>query len=242
MNIPLIGVVPLWDEQKDSLWMLPGYMDCVKQAGGLPVMLPLTSDVSLITGIARTVDGVLFTGGQDISPGMYGEIDGRLCGEICKERDDMESVLFSEAVLSLDKPAFGICRGLQFINAVLGGTLYQDLPSQYSGTISVDHKQKTPMTGTCHTVFISAGSPLHGILATDKTEVNSGHHQGIRDLSDKLSAMAVAVDGLIEAVYIPDKAFVWAVQWHPECTPHEACSRMLFGAFVEAAAKRMHKG
>jgi len=242
VSIPLIGIVPLWDEQKDSLWMLPGYMDCVKQAGGLPVMLPLTSDMSLITKISRTVDGVLFAGGQDISPDLYGHRDSGLCGEICKERDDMEPVLFSEAVLGLDTPAFGICRGLQFINAVLGGTLYQDLPSQLNGTISVDHKQKTPMTETCHTVFISADTPLHEFFATDKEEVNSGHHQGVCELSDKLSAMAVAEDGLIEAAYMPDKAFVWAVQWHPECTPHEERSRKLFGAFVEAAVKRMHKG
>jgi len=242
VNIPLIGIVPLWDEQKDSLWMLPGYMDCVKQAGGLPVMLPLTSNMTLINKISRTVDGVLFAGGHDISPDLYGQTDSGLCGEICKERDEMEPVLFSEAILSLDKPAFGICRGLQFINAVLGGTLYQDLPSQLNGTISVDHNQKTPMTKTCHKVFISADSPLHGLFATDKTDVNSGHHQGIRELSDKLSAMAVAEDGLIEAAYMPDKAFVWAVQWHPECTPHDEHSRKLFGAFVEAAARRMHKG
>ena len=242
MSVPLIGIVPLWDEQKDSLWMLPGYMECVKQAGGLPVMLPLASDMSLITVIARIVDGVLFAGGQDISPDLYGQKNSGLCNEICKERDDMETVLFSEVVLNMDKPVFGICRGLQLFNAVLGGTLYQDIPSQLDGATRVDHRQKTPMTGTCHTVIISAGSPLSALLATGKIEVNSSHHQGIHKLSDKLSAMAVAEDGLIEAACMPGKDFVWAVQWHPEYTPHEASSRKLFGAFVEAAAGRMHTG
>jgi len=173
---------------------------------------------------------------------MYGQTDSGLCGEICKERDEMEPVLFSEAILRLDKPAFGICRGLQFFNAVLGGTLYQDIPSQLSGTISIDHNQKAPMTETCHTVLIRADTPLHEFFTTDKADVNSGHHQGVCELSDKLSAMAVAEDGLIEAAYMPDKAFVWAVQWHPECTPHDEHSRKLFGAFVEAAARRMHTG
>ena len=123
MSVPIIGVVPLWDEKMGSLWMLPGYMDGIKNAGGLPLMLPLTSDHALISQIAGTVDGVLFTGGHDVFPGLYGEAVSDNCGPCCTERDDMEAMLFTEVVINLDKPALGICRGIQIINVLLGGTL-----------------------------------------------------------------------------------------------------------------------
>jgi len=234
INRPLIGVVPLWDEEKDSLWMLPGYMDGIEKAGGLPVMLPLSADKPLLERICRLVDGLLFTGGQDVSPGLYGEEKSACCGPICGKRDGLEALLFSRAVLGLDKPAFGICRGIQLFNALLGGTLYQDLPSQYRGKRPLGHQQEPPYDAPSHQVAIEAGSSLHALLGAESIMVNSCHHQGIHELSRELECMATAEDGLMEAVRMPGKRFVWAVQWHPECNLCDENSRRLFEAFVKA--------
>jgi putative glutamine amidotransferase len=225
---PLIGIVPLWDEKKDSLWMLPGYMDGIEQAGGLPVMLPLSTDKSVLEQICQTIDGLLFTGGQDVSPALYNENKSELCGEICILRDEMEAALFSRIVMELDKPAFGICRGIQFFNAFLGGTLHQDLKN---------HQQKPPYSESLHKVKIERGSPLYMLLEADEIAVNSCHHQGIKELSQKLVCMATAECGLVEAVYMPGRKFAWALQWHPEYSLEDEFSRKLFEAFIKEAYK-----
>ena len=234
MSRPVIGVIPLWDEDLESVWMYPGYMDGIEKAGGLPVILPLTSDKTLLELICGMVDGLLFTGGQDIFPGIYGEETSALCGPVCAERDEMESWLFSKAVLTMDKPAFGICRGIQLFNALLGGKLYQDLPTEYKGASPLDHQQKPPYDTPAHRVMIIPGSPLHVLLDTDAIMVNSIHHQAISELSQKLECMAIAEDGLIEAVSMPGKKFVWAVQWHPEHSLSDGHSHKLFEAFINA--------
>jgi putative glutamine amidotransferase len=238
MNKPLIGIVPLWDEEKDSLWMLPGYMDGIERAGGLPIMLPLSTDKTMLEQICRMVDGLLFTGGQDVSPAMYGEAKSEYCGEVCLARDEMEAALFSLAVTEMDKPALGICRGIQFLNALLGGTLYQDLDTQHkSVTQSVPplcHHQKQPYDKPSHKVTIKSGSHLHALLGADEIAVNSCHHQGVKELSRELVCMAEAEDGLIEAVYMPGKKFVWAIQWHPEYSLNDENSQKLFVSFINA--------
>ena len=237
MSIPIIGVLPLWDDDSKNLYMHPAYMNGIMCSGGLPLVLPLVSDKMMISVIARSVDGLLFTGGHDIFPGLYGENISASCGTICKIRDDMESSLFTEAVLNMGIPAFGICRGLQFINAALGGTLYQDLPTQFCGKVLINHQQEQSDDVPAHCVQIDTNSPLYSLLGTKTLSVNSTHHQGIRVLSPALERMAIADDGLIESVYMPGKRFVWAVQWHPESILHEESSRNLFGAFVAASGK-----
>ena len=235
-NKPLIGVVPLWDEEKTSLWMLPGYMNGIETAGGLPIMLPLTTDKAALEQICRTVNGLLFTGGQDVSPDLYREVKNDCCGEICLPRDQMEAVLFSLFVMEMNKPAFGICRGIQFLNALLGGTLYQDLGTQFKIGPPLVHQQKPPYDKFSHKVNITLDSPLYKLLGADEITVNSCHHQGIKELSGELVCMAEAEDGLVEAVYIPGRKFAWALQWHPEYSPNDEHSQKLFAAFVNACA------
>lgn len=231
---PLIGILPLYDETKESYWMLPGYMKGVEDAGGVPVVLPLTTDVETIELLARQFDGFLFTGGQDIDPKIYGENVESFCGEACRDRDVMEDILFNK-VIELDKPAFGICRGLQLFNALLGGTLFQDIPAQMEVEIQVNHKQKPPYDIPVHRVNIEGGNRLHRVLHTESIMVNSYHHQGIKTLSNHLESIAVAEDGLVEAVYMPEKRFVLAVQWHPEFSYRvDDNSFSLFVEFVKA--------
>ncbi|GGH52464.1 amidotransferase [Paenibacillus silvae] len=234
MNKPMIGVTPLYDTDKKSYWMLPDYMKAIEASGGIPVMLPLTADEDTITTLATTFDGFLFTGGQDVNPELYGEQMQSVCGELCIERDRMEAVLF-EKVIALGKPAFGICRGLQLFNAILGGTLYQDIPTAFDAEQKITHQQKPPYTNLVHSVHIEKHNLLHDILKTDQIRVNSYHHQGIKTLSDQLVAAAIAEDGLIESVVMPGCSFVLAVQWHREYSyAVDEYSRHLFRAFVHA--------
>ena len=130
MKKPLIAVLPLYDREKDSYWMLPGYFAGLQAAGAVPVMLPLFAEQDTAQ-LARDFDGFLFTGGQDVDPVLYGEQMLDCCGELNSARDRMEAAMLQE-LMNLKKPVLGICRGLQLINACLGGTLWQDLPSQRS--------------------------------------------------------------------------------------------------------------
>lgn len=229
---PIIGLVPLVDEGRDSYWMLPGYMRGIEQAGGVPVMLPLSDDPDAIATLAGHCDGFLFTGGHDVSPSLYGEETLPQCAAVCPGRDRMEKPLL-EAALNANKPVFGICRGIQLINALLGGTLYQDLPTQHPSDTC--HHMDAPYNRVAHEVTLLPGTPLQALLDEETLGVNSCHHQAIKALSPRLSPMAVAPDGIVEAAWMPDRRFVWAVQWHPEFfdADHEP-SQKLFDAFVRA--------
>jgi putative glutamine amidotransferase len=233
MKRPLIGVVPLWDEDKNSLWMLPGYMEGISRAGGLPLMLPLGAEEETLRQLSGLCGGFLFTGGQDVFPGLYGEEPSALCGPVCAERDRMEGTLFSIAVLEQGKPAFGICRGIQLFNVLLGGTLYQDLAAQFKPAAGL-HRQTPPYDRPVHGLEVPPGTPLYSLLGRDNLPVNSSHHQGIAVLAPELEAMAWAEDGLVEAVRMKDRAFVWALQWHPEMALAWESSKRIFAAFVDA--------
>lgn len=234
MKKPLIGIIPLVDEEKDSFWMLPGYMTGVEQAGGIPVMLPLTTDEENLKQLADTCDGFLLSGGHDVSPRMYGQEPSEKCGASCLERDEMETILFRLAC-EKDKSILGICRGIQIINAMLGGTLYQDLPTEYPS--HTEHHQKPPYEKPCHAVSIAANSPLHDLLQKDTIQVNSYHHQAVKDLAPGLESMAVSEDGLIEAVRLTEKKFVWGVQWHPEFSyVQDSHSQSIFKKFIQSSS------
>lgn len=235
MERPMIGLIPLYDEEKKSYWMLPDYMKAIEAEGGIPVMLPLSTDVKLIRSMAARMDGLLVTGGQDVSPTVYNEPMEEFCGELCPDRDTLEAFLIP-MFLEADKPVLGICRGMQMLNALLGGSLYQDLPAQLQG--EVPHRQKKPYSEPSHAVTLEKESPLYKLLGKESISVNSCHHQGINGLALPLEKMAESVDGLIEAVYMPEQTFVWGVQWHPEMSYEEdEDSRKILGTFVNACKK-----
>ncbi|MDQ0169542.1 gamma-glutamyl-gamma-aminobutyrate hydrolase family protein [Paenibacillus tundrae] len=234
MKKPIIGVLPLYDSDKKSYWMLPDYMYAIESSGGIPMMLPLTTNLDIIVRLAHEFDGFLFTGGHDLNPELYHEKVEEACGELCHERDRMEALLFQK-VAQLDKPAFGICRGLQLFNVMLGGSLIQDIPTGLQVPTPVQHKQSPPYTNLVHEVHIANHNLLHDILQTHTIKVNSYHHQGIKVLADQLTAVAVAEDGLVEAVVMPDRTFILAVQWHPEYSfAVDEYSQKLFSSFVSS--------
>ena len=226
---PIIGVTPLWDAERKSVWMLPDYLDGIKAAGGVPVVLPIEISEADADRIVETCDGFLFTGGQDVAPELYGTEDTTGTVVPSLERDKLETLLLSKA-LQADKPILGICRGLQFINAFLGGTLWQDLASQHPSDIV--HRQGKPYGIPTHKVLLSGD--LQRLLGKDTLEVNTLHHQAIKDLGKDLIPMAESPDGLIEAVKLVGKRFVCAVQWHPEYMfKTDADSLKVFSWFVE---------
>ncbi|MBQ5333446.1 MAG: gamma-glutamyl-gamma-aminobutyrate hydrolase family protein [Oscillospiraceae bacterium] len=229
---PVIGVMPLWDDEKESIWMLPGYLEGIRQAGGLPIILPLTDNADEIGQLADMCSGFLFTGGHDVDPKIYNETS---IGDIvspCRQRDEMEKI-FLEFAIKQDKSVLGICRGIQFINAVLGGSLYQDIPLQHKS--DTEHHQKPPYDVPVHSVILRENKPLHRLLNITELKVNSYHHQAIKTLAPGLMEMAVSEDGLTEAVCMPRHHFLWAVQWHPEFSYlTDASSRAIFSAFVDS--------
>ena len=230
---PVIGVMPLWDERKDSIWMLPGYLDGIAKAGGLPIVFPLTDDEDSLSQLVEMCDGLLFTGGQDVCPEYYKEkklTENVVC---CKERDRQETVALKLA-LEKNKAILGICRCLQFINVYFGGTLYQDLPSQH--TSDTVHQQSAPYDRPVHQVSVLPNTPLYDTLHEENLMVNSLHHQAVKNLAAPLKAMAVSEDSLIEGAYLPSYSFLWAVQWHPEFSfKQDRASHLIFEKFVAGA-------
>ncbi|MCQ2084955.1 MAG: gamma-glutamyl-gamma-aminobutyrate hydrolase family protein [archaeon] len=233
---PVIGIVPLVDIQRESYWMLPGYVEGLREVGALPIIFPLTTDPGEIGQLCDMCDGILFTGGQDVDPNVYNSFRRKECGECCTERDNMESHLL-EAAIRRNIPFLGICRGIQFINAYLGGTLYQDLPTEKPS--ETEHHMSPPYDRAVHKVEIVPDSPLSAIINEKIIGVNSYHHQAIKDLSPRLRTMATSEDGLIEAVYLPSVDFGWAVQWHPEFSFRaDSNSRAILSEFVKNARTR----
>lgn len=229
---PLIGVMPLYDEERESIWMLPGYLELIEENGGVPLILPLTDDKSTLFPFLSICDGFLFTGGHDIAPSLYNEDKLAACGPQSLIRDELEH-FFMKEVIARDKPLLAICRGVQLLNILYGGTLYQDLPSEFE--TSINHQMKAPYDQIQHEVELIDNSLLQQILKRDKLGVNSYHHQAIKDLGAGVEITAVSSDGLVEGIFLPKAKFVLGVQWHPEFFSASTIeNRALMDAFLGA--------
>ena len=211
------------------------YVWAVERAGGVPVILPVTTELEVISCYLGLIDGLLLSGGVDVAPDRYGCAPHPQLGVVDTDRDATEIPLI-QAALAQDVPIFGICRGIQTLNVVMGGTLYQDLPSEIRSDIV--HAQETrsmPREAFSHSIRIEPDSRLRDIVGADEMNVNSFHHQAVRDVADGLRVTAHAPDGVIEAAESVRHRYVVAVQFHPEDTSvHDAKSQNLFDAFVAA--------
>ncbi len=233
MRKPIIGLTPSVDEENNRCLVQPGYLESIDRAGGLGLMLPLTDRDEDIARFVELCDGFLFVGGPDIEPWRYGQELLPACGPQNVQRDAMEWKLM-EAALAADKPILGVCRGIQILNTVLGGTLYQDIPSQYETNLSHQMPQP-PYDRVAHPLRVVEGTPLAQLSPLEG--VNSRHHQAVLDLAPGLQPMAYASDGILEAVWMPEKRFVWAVQWHPEAFWAAGDGNLELFAQLVAAAK-----
>lgn len=224
------------------------YLVAIQEAGGLPLVVTPAHGGAALRALYELCDGLVLTGGEDVAPERYGEAVTHPAVESVPERDALEVQLI-EWALADDLPILAICRGIQILNVALGGTLYQDLPTDLPGHLGHDQTRLEPpaaRTEPRHPVVVRPGSALADLLGAERVEVNSLHHQGLKRLAPVLAAVAHAPDGLVEGVEPADPArwrFVVGVQWHPEelARAGDAPSRRLFEGFVAAAAKHRRR-
>jgi putative glutamine amidotransferase len=192
------------------------YSDAVIAAGGVPVLLPPMTDRESLRVIYERLDGILFSGGGDIDPVEYGEINRGLLKDVSPERDTGELQLIKWAIAD-DMPLLAICRGFQVFNVALGGTLYQDIPSELDGALNHDvSTQKGSNLFIAHDLIPKIDSRLAEIVGLDPIGANSHHHQGIKKLAPGLTATSQAADGIVESVELTRSRFAIGVQCHPE--------------------------
>lgn len=237
---PLIGM-PCARDKSPRYYGLPifiqntTYLRAVTDVGAAPIIIPLQLDEATLRVIYDSLDGVFLPGGEDLDPARYGETEHELLGSIDPERDRTEMMLASWA-LDDGKPVLAICRGMQLLNVVAGGSLYQDIRALRDGSDKHDYfPPQFERVRISHEVQLQPGSRLDRIYGT-ATLVNSMHHQGVKALGRNCRAIAWASDGLVEAVEIDGHPFALGVQWHPEELAthlHDADSRGLFAEFVE---------
>ena len=216
------------------------YLTSLEDLGATSLLLTPAHDHDSVFRILDVAHGLVLTGGEDVDPRHYGEEPHPKLEEVNPARDEMELAALSHA-LERDLPLLAICRGIQVLNVGLGGTLYQDLPSQFPDPLV--HQQELPVGERSHCARIERSSGFHRIFGVPEIFINSFHHQGIKDLAPTLRATVRAEDGLIEGVETDEWSWVYGVQWHPERhqahTPPDEPNpdRRLFGAFVEQAGR-----
>lgn len=225
---------------KDQDWQLlaSDYVNSITRAGGVPVIIPVVENIEDVMVLIEKLDGVVFTGGSDVSPDLYGENPKNGLGPVQPVRDKHEVELFKRIYENTDIPVLGICRGLQIINVALGGNLFQDLKNEWVGEFN-HAPNRYPKYYPTHEINIVKDSKLHDIFQTENLKVNSFHHQGVKILAEPLKATMKAEDGMIEGVEIPGDRFIAAVQWHPEMMVEKYdYSLTYFEKFVEICSKK----
>lgn len=233
---PVIGITTTLKGNSLSV----GY-DCpqsVKMAGGIPYLIPSTDDPALIEEILSHLDGVLVTGGPDVDPAYYGAERHEFLGEVNDARDIFEFLLIKKAV-EHKLPVFGICRGLQIINVAMGGTLYQDIPSDFPES-ELKHRQMDDSRMPAHIINILPNSLTAELFGTTELGVNSRHHQCIKDVAPGLRVTAWSPDGVPESLEgYPDYP-IYALQSHPEifvAKNGDMVAKRFFDLLIEKASK-----
>ena len=218
MKRPVIGITGNYADQTCTL--AEGYYQSVLNAGGIPVIIPPRyveegDDCSDLSGVLDNIDGIVFSGGGDPNPLLFGEEPVVQLHGITPERDLQELKLVRMAY-DRQIPMLGICKGIQMINAALGGTLYQDIHSQKDGGVWVKHSQDEDRRFPSHTVKVENGTLLHKLFGKDTLQVNSFHHQACKDIAPCLRLSAISPDGIVEAIESNEYKSILGVQWHPE--------------------------
>lgn len=239
MRAPLIGITSYRHSHQKGFSLISSpeaYIQAVSKVGGIPVLIPLGLPEDQLFTISSRLDGIIFSGGGDIDPILFGGEPHHEVSSVDSDRDRVELQLVQN-VLQNRTPFLGICRGIQVVNVALGGTLYTHVPDQLPGKVHHPHMDEYPRDFLAHEVQIQPGSQIFEIMGQHVTMVNSLHHQGIDLLGDDLQATAHAPDGLIEGIEMNDYPFGIAVQWHPEWLIKQAPMRALFQSLVQASSK-----
>ncbi len=209
------------------------YIKAIRDQGGIPFMIPLEYPLDEIERIFELFAGLVLVGGGDVAIERYGGAAHERVSKPILERDELEIQIVREAARR-DVPLLGICRGMQVMNVALGGTLYSDLPDQRPSEIRHNSADDAPMDVTTHSVLLHPKTKLLQIYEVDQLEVNSFHHQGVKDLADSFIPAAHSKDGLTEAFESPNHQFVVGVQWHPEALQKTPVHTRIFNAFIHS--------
>lgn len=231
---PVIGVTTGYNQEETRISLNRNFPDVMLEMGAIPMILPFTFDPQVMAELIDCCDGFLFTGGGDIDPRFFGEDPRPCCGDICPDRDRFELPLARMLHERPDKPVLGVCRGEQVLNVALGGTVMQDIPTDFGAPV-IAHRQKMLARYASHGVIVKPGSLLHRVLGDEKAEVNSLHHQAVQVCAPALEVTATAPDGVAEAVESRTHPFYLGLQWHPEIMWRtDEKSRAVFRAFIDA--------
>ncbi len=228
---PLIGITTYARDEEQRFSLPAAYVDAVRRAGGIPVLLPPGEPESAV--LLERLDGLIFAGGGDVDPAWY---DGKLHEAVYNvdaERDRSEIDLAKKVVQS-QLPVLGICRGTQVINVALGGTLIEHVPDEVGEAVA---HRLPPRRPTEHPVQLEPRTKLAAILGQAEITPASWHHQAVRRPAPGMRVAARAPDGVIEALEMPDHPWLIAVQWHPELGT-DAVQERLFVGLVQAAARK----
>jgi putative glutamine amidotransferase len=233
---PIIGITTNQSSNsygQPTILVQQSYVRALMQAGGVPVLIPSMIAEDGWDAVYSRLDGILFSGGGDIALDHFpGDPHPRI-DDVEPERDSVELKML-QAAASDGKPFLGICRGCQVMNVALGGTLYTHIPDQLPNAL--DHSYPGNMrTVLVHAVKIEEGTRVAEIYGEPIIQVNSLHHQGLKDIAPTLRVAGHSPDGLVEAVELPDHPFGLGVQWHPEWLTDQETTRNLFRKFVQAA-------
>ena len=227
----LVGISSYARAGQPPAFSIPtGYVDAVRRAGAVPIIFPPGEQEP--ERLLDTVSALIVSGGGDINPSAYGGQPHETVYSVCEERDAFEFALTRAALADTRVPLLCICRGLQVLNVVCGGTLHVHLPDHYGE--SVAHRLP-PRDTSVHAVRIDADSRLARILGRTETQVRSWHHQAIDQLGDGLRPVAWAEDGVVEAVEHVDHPWCIGVQWHPEMQLDDAAQQNIFKALIGLA-------
>jgi putative glutamine amidotransferase len=230
MTKPLIGIgsdVLQKQGERDRAFVYTTYVDSLRRAGAIPVLIPPQPENA--ADVVDDLDGVLLAGGDDFDPAAYGEPRHPTVEPMDPRRQENELSL-ARVARERGIPTLGICLGVQVMNVAAGGTLIQHIESD------IDHASE-PSDRHRHEVAIDGGTRLARILGERELEVNSSHHQAIKEIGSGLRVTAHAPDGIVEGLEDPRHPFYVGVQWHPEDMNGEESASAIFGAFVEAARK-----
>lgn len=230
-DAPRIALTLDGDPARATYELKASYVDAVLAAGGLPILLPHAHRAA--AAYLALADALVVTGGAfDVPPELYGEERREECRETRPERTAFERDVL-EAALEAGLPVLGVCGGMQLMNVVRGGTLFQDLPADVG--IS-GHEQPPPKDVPSHEVTIVPGTLLASLAGSDALHVNSTHHQAVKDPGGGVVVCGRAPDGVVEAIELPDLPFALGVQWHPEATsPRDPRNLAIYRGLVEAA-------
>jgi putative glutamine amidotransferase len=238
MPKPLIGITTRNGKDADGhplTALQHTYIRAILQAGGLPILIPSMLMEEDFLDLYSRVSGILFTGGGDVSLEYFNGSAHPRIGEVDQARDLTEISLMHAAVND-GKPILGICRGAQVMNVVFGGTLYTHIIDQLKGALDHDYPGYLRRV-LVHPIRVDESTRSAEIFGETLLNVNSLHHQGLKDIAPGLLATGYAPDGLVEVVEIPDHPYAVSVQWHPEWLTDQIPMQRLFKSFVDASGR-----